>query len=110
MKEMKTTTIFILLIILILPSSYALSDERVCFDTKDIDSIIFKKDYLLFKNRKNVNYSLTCKGKRHLTFQSPLIIDPQKMGYKICSNDVIKLKEYSCFVDEIMLIEEKKEN
>jgi hypothetical protein len=76
----------------------------VCFDTKDIENIKFKKDYLLFKNRKNLNYSVTCKGNRHLTFQSPLIIEPQKMGYKICSNDVLKLKEYSCFIDEIKLI------
>ena len=71
---------------------------------RDIENIKFKKDYLLFKNKKNLNYSVTCKGNRHLTFQSPLIIEPQKMGYKICSNDVLKLKEYSCFIDEIKLI------
>jgi len=42
-----------------------------------------------------------------LTFQSPLVIEPQKMGYKICSNDVLKLKEYSCFIDKIELLVEK---
>ena len=78
--------------------------------TKDIENIRFKKDFLLFQNRKNINYTVTCKGNRHLSFQSPLIIDPQKMGYKICSNDVLKLKEYSCFIDEITLVvEENKE-
>ena len=86
------------------------ASERICFDTKDIENIRFKKDFLLFQNRKNINYTVTCKGNRHLSFQSPLIIDPQKMGYKICSNDVLKLKEYSCFIDEITLVvEENKE-
>ncbi|MDC0474789.1 hypothetical protein OAN34_03845 [Hyphomicrobiales bacterium] len=86
------------------------ANERICFDTKDIENIRFKKDFLLFQNRKNISYTVTCKGNRHLSFQSPLIIDPQKMGYKICSNDVLKLKEYSCFIDEITLVvEENKE-
>ena len=86
------------------------ASERICFDTKDIENIRFKKDFLLFQNRKNISYTVTCKGNRHLSFQSPLIIDPQKMGYKICSNDVLKLKEYSCFIDEITLVvEENKE-
>jgi len=86
------------------------ANERICFDTKDIENIRFKKDFLLFQNRKNIDYTVTCKGNRHLSFQSPLIIDPQKMGYKICSNDVLKLKEYSCFIDEITLVvEENKE-
>ena len=70
------------------------ASERICFDTKDIENIRFKKDFLLFENRRDINYTVTCKGNRHLSFQSPLIIDPQKMGYKICSNDVLKLKEY----------------
>tara|TARA_B100000768_G_scaffold57145_1_gene55493 strand:- start:189 stop:512 length:324 start_codon:yes stop_codon:yes gene_type:complete len=101
---MKKICVFILIFAFISNFNHALSSERVCFDTKDIENIKFKKDYLLFKNRKNLNYSVTCKGNRHLTFQSPLIIEPQKMGYKICSNDVLKLKEYSCFIDEIKLI------
>ena len=87
------------------------SDERICFKTRDIENILFKKDKLIFENRKNVNYSLTCKGSRHLTFQHPLIIEPIKMGYKICSNDVLKLKDYSCFIDKITLLstdEDKK--
>jgi len=85
------------------------SEERICFKTKDIENILFKKDHLIFKNRKNINYSLTCKGSRHLTFQHPLIIEPIKMGYKMCSNDVLKLKNYSCFIDKITLLEEKEE-
>ena len=101
---MKKICIFILIFALIAPFDHAQSSERICFDTKDIENIKFKKDFLLFQNRKNLNYSVTCKGNRHLTFQSPLIIEPQKMGYKICSNDVLKLKEYSCFIDEIKLI------
>ncbi|MDA8892229.1 hypothetical protein N9I86_00785 [Hyphomicrobiales bacterium] len=101
---MKKAYVLILIFTFISSFNLALSSERVCFDTKDIENIKFKKDYLLFKNRKNLNYSVTCKGNRHLTFQSPLIIEPQKMGYKICSNDVLKLKEYSCFIDEIKLI------
>ena len=101
---MKKAYVLILIFTFISPFNLSLSSERECFDTKDIENIKFKKDYLLFKNRKNLNYSVTCKGNRHLTFQSPLIIEPQKMGYKICSNDVLKLKEYSCFIDEIKLI------
>ena len=85
------------------------SEERVCFKTKDIENILFKKDHLIFENRRNVNYSLTCKGSRHLTFQHPLIIEPIKMGYKICSNDVLKLKNYSCFIDKITLLEKKED-
>ena len=48
------------------------SEERICFKTQDIENILFKKDRLIFENRRNVNYSLTCKGSRHLTFQHPL--------------------------------------
>ena len=85
------------------------SEERICFKTQDIENILFKKDRLIFENRRNVNYSLTCKGSRHLTFQNPLVIEPIKMGYKICSNDVLKLKNYSCFIDKITLLEEDKD-
>jgi hypothetical protein len=31
------------------------------------------------------------------------------MGYKICSNDVLKLKNYSCFIDKITLLEKKED-
>ena len=100
--------ILILLIIIFIPL-VAKSEERICFKTKDIENILFKKDQLIFENRRNVNYSLTCRGSRHLTFQNPLVIEPIKMGYKICSNDVLKLKNYSCFIDKITLLEKDKD-
>lgn len=101
--------VILALLFVVLAPSAAKSEERVCFKTKDIENILFKKDHLIFENRRNVNYSLTCKGSRHLTFQHPLIIEPIKMGYKICSNDVLKLKNYSCFIDKITLLEEKED-
>ena len=104
---MKNVILAILLVFLI-PLAVK-SEERICFKKKDIENILFKKDHLIFENRRNVNYSLTCKGSRHLTFQHPLIIEPIKMGYKICSNDVLKLKNYSCFIDKITLLEEKED-
>ena len=85
------------------------SDERICFKTRDIENILFKKDKLIFENRRNVSYSLTCKGSRHLTFQHPLIIEPIKMGFKICSNDVLKLRDYSCFIDKITLLKKDED-
>ena len=100
--------ILILLIIIFIPLAVK-PEERICFKTKDIENILFKKDQLIFENRRNVNYSLTCRGSRHLTFQNPLVIEPIKMGYKICSNDVLKLKNYSCFIDKITLLEKDKD-
>ena len=104
---MKKLNILLLISLAIISITPVFASERVCFDTKDIENIKFKKDFLLFQNRKDINYTLTCKGKRHLTFQSPLIMETQKMGYKICSNDVLKLKDYSCFIDEISLVVEE---
>ena len=101
---MKKLNILLLILLAIISITPLYASERICFDTKDIENIKFKKDFLLFQNKKDINYTLTCKGKRHLTFQSPLIIEPQKMGYKICSNDVLKLKDYSCFIDQISLV------
>ena len=101
--------VILALLFVVLAPSAVKSEERVCFKTKDIENILFKKDHLIFENRRNVNYSITCKGSRHLTFQHPLIIEPIKMGYKICSNDVLKLKNYSCFIDKITLLEEKED-
>ena len=100
--------ILALLLVLLIPLAVK-SEERICFKTNDIENILFKKDHLIFENRRNINYSLTCKGSRHLTFQHPLIIEPIKMGYKICSNDVLKLKNYSCFIDKITLLEKKED-
>tara|TARA_S200000501_G_scaffold97299_2_gene90642 strand:- start:4076 stop:4438 length:363 start_codon:yes stop_codon:yes gene_type:complete len=110
-KMKKIVLVFMLILILPLVTKAEESSEtkeRICFKTTDIDNIIFKKDHLIFENRKNINYSLTCKGSRYLNFQNPLIIEPIKMGNKICSNDVLKLKNYSCFVDKITLLEEDK--
>ena len=101
---MKKLNILLLISLAIISITPLYASERICFDTKDIENIKFKKDFLLFQNKKDINYTLTCKGKRHLTFQSPLIIEPQKMGYKICSNDVLKLKDYSSFIGEISLV------
>ena len=110
MRKMKKLNILLLLFFCVALVNPLFANDRICFDTKDIENIRFKKDFLLFENRRDINYTVTCKGNRHLSFQSPLIIDPQKMGYKICSNDVLKLKEYSCFIDEIKLVvEENKE-
>ena len=109
MKKLVLVFMLILISPLALKAEESLkTEERICFKTRDIDNIIFKKDRLIFENRKNINYSLTCKGSRYLNFQNPLIIEPIKMGNKICSNDVLKLKNYSCFVDKITLIEEDK--
>ena len=110
MRKMKKLKILLLLFFCVALVNPLFANDRICFDTIDIENIRFKKDFLLFENRRDINYTVTCKGNRHLSFQSPLIIDPQKMGYKICSNDVLKLKEYSCFIDEIKLVvEENKE-
>ena len=63
--------ILALLMIVFIPLTVK-SEERICFKTQDIENILFKKDRLIFENRRNVNYSLTCKGSRHLTFQHKL--------------------------------------
>ena len=107
--------IIALLIIVLVPLSLHSEEktenpnERICFKTRDIENILFKKDKLIFENRRNVNYSLTCRGSRHLTFQHPLIIEPIKMGFKICSNDVLKLRDYSCFIDKITLLKKDED-
>jgi len=111
---MKNIIIALLIIVLVPLSIHSEEktenpDERICFKTRDIENILFKKDKLIFENRRNVNYSLTCRGSRHLTFQHPLIIEPIKMGFKICSNDVLKLRDYSCFIDKITLLKKDED-
>ena len=111
---MKNIIIALLIIVLVPLSLHSEEktenpDERICFKTRDIENILFKKDKLIFENRRNVNYSLTCRGSRHLTFQHPLIIEPIKMGFKICSNDVLKLRDYSCFIDKITLLKKNED-
>ena len=82
--------ILALLMIVFIPLTVK-SEERICFKTQDIENILFKKDRLIFENRRNVNYSLTCKGSRHLTFQHPLIIEPVKITKFLILNKLISL-------------------
>ena len=49
--------ILALLLVLLIPLAVK-SEERICFKTKDIENILFKKDHLIFENRRNINYSL----------------------------------------------------
>ena len=43
--------ILALLIIIFIPLAVK-SEERICFKTKDIENILFKKDRLIFENRR----------------------------------------------------------
>ena len=52
--------------------------------------------------QKKNKYNETCRGPGNLNFENPLIIEPQKMGNKICSNDVLKLRHKTCFIDTII--------
>ena len=79
------------------------TDEIVCLKTNKIRSVDFKKDFLVFEMQKKQKYNVTCKGPGYLKFENPLIIEPQKMGNKICSNDVLKLRNKTCFIDKIVL-------
>ena len=93
--------------ILVLFSSTILADtdEIVCLKTDKIRSVDFKKDFMVFEMQKRQKYNVTCKGPGYLNFQNPVIIEPQKMGNKICSNDVLKLRNKTCFIDKIVLNE-----
>ena len=44
-----------------------------------------------------------------LNFENPVIIEPQKMGNKICSNDVLKLRNKTCFIDKIEAVKKDSE-
>ena len=81
------------------------TDEIVCLKTDKIRSVDFKKDFMVFEMQKKQKYNVTCKGPGNLNFQNPVIIEPQKMGNKICSNDVLKLRNKTCFIDKIVLNE-----
>ena len=65
-------------------------------------------DFMVFETNKKQKYNISCKGAGNLNFESPIIIEPQKLGYKICSNDVLKLRNKTCFIDKIELV--KKDN
>ena len=62
---------------------------------------------IYIQNNKE-KFNVYCKGKFSLTFQSPIIYEPQKMGFKICYNDVLKLKQSTCFIDKIVPVEKKE--
>ena len=85
------------------------SNDYVCLKTDKIKSIRFKKDYMVFETSKKQKYNISCKGSGNLNFESPVIIEPQKLGYRICSNDVLKLRNKTCFIEKIELVKEKKE-
>ncbi len=83
--------------------------DYVCLKTDKIKSINFKKDFMVFETNKKQKYNISCKGAGNLNFESPVIIEPQKMGYKICSNDVLKLRNKTCFIDKIELVKKDTE-
>ena len=82
--------------------------EKICFKTREIKSIQFKKKFLVFELNNKEKFNVYCKGNFSLTFQSPIIYEPQKMGFKICYNDVLKLKQSTCFIDKIVPVEKKE--
>ena len=51
---MKKLNILLLISLAIISITPVFASERVCFDTKDIENIKFKKDFLLFQNRKDI--------------------------------------------------------
>ena len=104
-------TFFLFFILMITFSVATLADEKeiVCLKSDKIRSVDFKKDYMIFEMQKRDKYNITCKGSGYLNFENPVIIEPQKMGNKICSNDVLKLRNKNCFIDKIELVKEDSE-
>ena len=93
----------LLLFLIINPNSTLAEDnKRICLKTDKIRSVDFKKDFMIFEMQKKNKYNVTCRGPGNLNFENPLIIEPQKMGNKICSNDVLKLRHKTCFIDTII--------
>ena len=82
--------LFSLMLVVFSSTILADTDEIVCLKTDKIRSVDFKKDFMVFEMQKRQKYNVTCKGPGNLNFENPLIIEPQKMGNKICSNDVLK--------------------
>ena len=82
------------------------TEEIVCLKTDKIRSVDFKKDFMIFEMQKKNKYNVTCRGPGNLNFENPLIIEPQKIGNKICSNDVLKLRHKTCFIDTIIAHED----
>ena len=100
--------IFLLSFLINIPLIAAEESEKICFKTREIKSIQFKKKFLVFELNNKEKFNVYCKGKFSLTFQSPIIYEPQKMGFKICYNDVLKLKQSTCFIDKIVPVEKKE--
>ena len=92
--------LFSLILVVFSSSILADTDEIVCLKTDKIRSVDFKKDFMVFEMQKRQKYNVTCKGPGNLNFENPVIIEPQKMGNKICSNDVLKLRHKTCFFDK----------
>ena len=109
---MKYLLLFIYMIVFsFLTPNFLLAEnaDYVCLKTDKIKSIKFKKDFMVFETNKKQKYNISCKGSGNLSFESPIIIEPQKLGYKICSNDVLKLRNKTCFIDKIELVKKDTE-
>ena len=104
-------TFFLFFVLMIAFSVITLADDNkiVCLKSDKIRSVDFKKDYMIFEMQKRDKYNITCKGSGYLNFENPVIIEPQKMGNKICSNDVLKLRNKTCFIDKIELVKKDPE-
>jgi len=111
MKLYLNYTYFLFFVLMIAFSVTILADDNkiVCLKSDKIRSVDFKKDYMIFEMQKRDKYNITCKGSGYLNFENPVIIEPQKMGNKICSNDVLKLRNKTCFIDKIELVKEDSE-
>ena len=102
--------LLILICILASPTNLvAENSDIVCLKTNKIKSIKFEKKVLVFETTKKNKFNVSCKGAGTLTFESPMIIEPQKMGFKICSNDVLQLRNKTCFIDKIEPVKKDEE-
>ena len=111
MKLYLEYTFFLFFVLMIAFSVNTLADENeiVCLKSDKIRSVDFKKNYMIFEMQKREKYNITCKGSGYLNFENPVIIEPQKMGNKICSNDVLKLRNKTCFIDKIEAVKKDSE-
>tara|TARA_B100001996_G_scaffold343520_1_gene298695 strand:+ start:145 stop:471 length:327 start_codon:yes stop_codon:yes gene_type:complete len=102
--------LLILIFIFVLPINLlAEKNSIVCLKTNKIKSIKFEKKVLVFETTKKDKFNISCKGAGTLTFESPVIIEPQKMGFRICSNDVLQLRNKTCFIDKIEPVKKDEE-
>ena len=105
-------TLSLLLLFLIINSNSTLAEDikPICLKTDKIHSVKFKKDFMIFEMQRREKFNVSCRGPGNLNFENPIIIEPQKMGRKICSNDVLKLRNKTCFIDKITPHEESKKD